>query len=49
MKSKAVYYVIRGLLGLAMGGFIPDIVLWLTYYFVRVRLVSLDRRILTLP
>ncbi|XP_014561513.1 hypothetical protein COCVIDRAFT_86257 [Bipolaris victoriae FI3] len=33
MKSKAVYYVIRGLLGLAMGGFIPDIVLWLTYYF----------------
>ncbi|ENI05822.1 hypothetical protein COCC4DRAFT_39747 [Bipolaris maydis ATCC 48331] len=33
MKSKAAYYVTRFLLGAAMGGFIPDIVLWLTYYF----------------
>lgn len=49
MKSKAAYYVTRFLLGAAMGGFIPDIVLWLTYYFVRVQLASFARLVLTLP
>ncbi|KAF1963214.1 MFS general substrate transporter [Byssothecium circinans] len=33
IHSKAAYYTIRALLGLLMGGFIPDIVLWLTYFF----------------
>ncbi|KAL6709207.1 hypothetical protein ACN47E_002023 [Coniothyrium glycines] len=33
ITTKAHYYVIRCLLGLLMGGFIPDIVLWLTYFF----------------
>ncbi|KAH7083844.1 major facilitator superfamily domain-containing protein [Paraphoma chrysanthemicola] len=33
LQTKAQYYVIRCLLGLLMGGFIPDIVLWLTYFF----------------
>jgi MFS family permease len=35
LVSKTGYYVVRCLLGLLMGGFIPDIVLWLTYFFVR--------------
>ncbi|KAF2708578.1 MFS general substrate transporter [Pleomassaria siparia CBS 279.74] len=33
LKSKTGYYIVRCLLGLLMGGFIPDIVLWLTYFF----------------
>lgn len=33
LQTKAQYYAIRCLLGLLMGGFIPDIVLWLTYFF----------------
>ncbi|KAH7132385.1 major facilitator superfamily domain-containing protein [Dendryphion nanum] len=33
IKTKTQYYVVRCLLGLLMGGFIPDIVLWLTYFF----------------
>ncbi|KAF2792668.1 MFS general substrate transporter [Melanomma pulvis-pyrius CBS 109.77] len=33
LKSKAGYYAVRCILGLLMGGFIPDIVLWLTYFF----------------
>ncbi|KAF2026888.1 MFS general substrate transporter [Setomelanomma holmii] len=33
LQTKAQYYVLRCLLGLLMGGFIPDIVLWLTYFF----------------
>lgn len=36
LKSKAGYYAVRCILGLLMGGFIPDIVLWLTYFFVRI-------------
>lgn len=33
ISNKAQYYTIKALLGLLMGGFIPDIVLWLTYYY----------------
>ncbi|KAF2825787.1 MFS general substrate transporter [Ophiobolus disseminans] len=33
LQTKAQYYALRCLLGLLMGGFIPDIVLWLTYFF----------------
>ncbi|OSS44883.1 hypothetical protein B5807_10477 [Epicoccum nigrum] len=33
IKTKTQYYAIRAVLGLLMGGFIPDIVLWLTYFF----------------
>ena len=33
LTSKAGFYVIKVLLGLLMGGFIPDIVLWLTYFY----------------
>ncbi|KAL2884902.1 putative transporter YIL166C [Ceratocystis lukuohia] len=33
MATKTHYYVMRCLLGLAMGGFIPDVVLWLTYFY----------------
>ncbi|KAH7153324.1 major facilitator superfamily domain-containing protein [Dactylonectria macrodidyma] len=33
LQSRAGYYAIKCLLGLLMGGFIPDIVLWLTYFY----------------
>ncbi|KAH8726161.1 major facilitator superfamily domain-containing protein [Phaeosphaeriaceae sp. PMI808] len=33
LQTETQYYAIRCLLGLSMGGFIPDIVLWLTYFF----------------
>ncbi|KAF2851519.1 MFS general substrate transporter [Plenodomus tracheiphilus IPT5] len=33
LQTKAQYYALRCVLGLLMGGFIPDIVLWLTYFF----------------
>ncbi|OTB20474.1 hypothetical protein K445DRAFT_372077 [Daldinia sp. EC12] len=33
LKSRAGFYAIKALLGLLMGGFIPDIVLWLTYFY----------------
>ncbi|KEZ46382.1 hypothetical protein SAPIO_CDS0697 [Scedosporium apiospermum] len=33
LKNRASFYAIKALLGLLMGGFIPDIVLWLTYYY----------------
>jgi hypothetical protein len=33
ISSKTQYYAIKALLGLLMGGFIPDIVLWLTYFY----------------
>ncbi|EQB45872.1 hypothetical protein CGLO_15183 [Colletotrichum gloeosporioides Cg-14] len=33
LSSRAGFYAIKALLGLLMGGFIPDIVLWLTYYY----------------
>ncbi|KAH8894645.1 MFS general substrate transporter [Thozetella sp. PMI_491] len=33
LKSKVGFYAIKALLGLLMGGFIPDIVLWLTYFY----------------
>ncbi|KAL5117186.1 hypothetical protein ACEQ8H_004874 [Pleosporales sp. CAS-2024a] len=33
LQTKAQYFAIRCLLGLLVGGFIPDIVLWLTYFF----------------
>ncbi|KAL5416505.1 hypothetical protein PMIN03_002050 [Paraphaeosphaeria minitans] len=33
LTSKVQYFAVRALLGLLMGGFIPDIVLWLTYFF----------------
>jgi len=33
LTNKAGFYAIKALLGLLMGGFIPDIVLWLTYFY----------------
>ncbi|KAK5994831.1 putative transporter [Cladobotryum mycophilum] len=33
LQTKSGYYVIKALLGLLMGGFIPDVVLWLTYFY----------------
>lgn len=33
LSNKAGFYAIKALLGLLMGGFIPDIVLWLTYFY----------------
>ncbi|KAI1105955.1 MFS general substrate transporter [Jackrogersella minutella] len=33
LHSRAGFYAIKALLGLLMGGFIPDIVLWLTYFY----------------
>ncbi|KAI0840524.1 MFS general substrate transporter [Hypoxylon sp. FL0890] len=33
LKNRAGFYAIKALLGLLMGGFIPDIVLWLTYFY----------------
>ncbi|KAF1847014.1 MFS general substrate transporter [Cucurbitaria berberidis CBS 394.84] len=33
LKTKTQFFALRCVLGLLMGGFIPDIVLWLTYFF----------------
>ncbi|KAF6843874.1 allantoate permease [Colletotrichum musicola] len=33
LSSRAGFYAIKAILGLLMGGFIPDIVLWLTYFY----------------
>ncbi|KAH8171428.1 major facilitator superfamily protein [Sarocladium implicatum] len=33
LSNRAGFFAIKALLGLLMGGFIPDIVLWLTYYY----------------
>jgi sugar phosphate permease len=33
LSNRTGYYVIKALLGLLMGGFIPDVVLWLTYFY----------------
>ncbi|EWZ49351.1 putative transporter [Fusarium oxysporum f. sp. narcissi] len=33
LQSRGAYFAIKALLGLLMGGFIPDIVLWLTYFY----------------
>nr|UWK20152.1 major facilitator superfamily transporter (MSF) [Trichoderma cf. fertile] len=33
IHSRSAYFAIKALLGLLMGGFIPDIVLWLTYFY----------------
>ncbi|KAK0387331.1 hypothetical protein NLU13_5644 [Sarocladium strictum] len=33
LSSRAGFFAIKALLGLLMGGFIPDIVLWLTYFY----------------
>ncbi|KAM7200380.1 allantoate permease [Naviculisporaceae sp. PSN 640] len=33
LSNRAGYFAIKALLGLLMGGFIPDIVLWLTYFY----------------
>ncbi|CAG1969526.1 unnamed protein product [Fusarium graminearum] len=33
LQSRSAYFAIKALLGLLMGGFIPDIVLWLTYFY----------------
>lgn len=33
MNSKAGFYVCRALLGITMGGFIPDICLYLSYFY----------------
>ncbi|CCC11876.1 hypothetical protein SMACR_05088 [Sordaria macrospora] len=33
ITNRAHFYVIKALMGVAMGGFIPDIVLWLTYFY----------------
>ncbi|KAK4226000.1 major facilitator superfamily domain-containing protein [Podospora fimiseda] len=38
ITNKTQFYVIKVLLGLLMGGFIPDIVLWLTYFYKSVEL-----------
>ncbi|KAF5973091.1 permease [Fusarium coicis] len=33
LHNRGAYFAIKALLGLSMGGFIPDIVLWLTYFY----------------
>ncbi|KAJ4315411.1 hypothetical protein N0V94_005980 [Neodidymelliopsis sp. IMI 364377] len=33
IQTKSQFFAFRAVLGLLMGGFIPDIVLWLTYFF----------------
>jgi hypothetical protein len=33
ISTKTHFYTIKCLMGLTMGGFIPDIVLWLTYFY----------------
>ncbi|EAA29294.1 MFS general substrate transporter [Neurospora crassa] len=33
ITKRAHFYVIKALMGFAMGGFIPEIVLWLTYFY----------------
>ncbi|KAK3498888.1 major facilitator superfamily domain-containing protein [Neurospora hispaniola] len=33
ITKRAHFYVIKALMGVAMGGFIPEIVLWLTYFY----------------
>ncbi|CAG9992753.1 unnamed protein product [Clonostachys byssicola] len=33
LHSRSAYFAIKAFLGLFMGGFIPDIVLWLTYFY----------------
>ncbi|KKP02020.1 major facilitator superfamily transporter [Trichoderma harzianum] len=33
IHSRAAFFALKALLGLLMGGFIPDIVLWLTYFY----------------
>ncbi|OBR10758.1 Major facilitator superfamily transporter [Colletotrichum higginsianum IMI 349063] len=33
LSSRAGFYAVKAMLGLLMGGFIPDIVLWLTYFY----------------
>lgn len=33
LTNRSGFFAIKALLGLLMGGFIPDIVLWLTYYY----------------
>ncbi|KAH7324436.1 major facilitator superfamily domain-containing protein [Stachybotrys elegans] len=33
IHTRASFFAIKALLGLLMGGFIPDIVLWLTYFY----------------
>jgi len=33
ISNRAAFYAIKALLGLLMGGFIPDIVLWLSYFY----------------
>ncbi|TEA11088.1 putative transporter [Colletotrichum sidae] len=33
LSNRAGFYAVKALLGLLMGGFIPDIVLWLTYFY----------------
>ncbi|KAH9884057.1 MFS general substrate transporter [Xylariomycetidae sp. FL2044] len=35
LQNRAGFFAIKALLGLLMGGFIPDIVLWLSYFYVR--------------
>ncbi|KAE8328447.1 major facilitator superfamily domain-containing protein [Aspergillus sergii] len=38
LSNRAGYFACRALLGLLMGGFIPDIVLWLSYFYVSIQL-----------
>ncbi|OTB06846.1 hypothetical protein M426DRAFT_20594 [Hypoxylon sp. CI-4A] len=33
LKNRAGFYAIKALLGLLMGGFIPDVILYLTYFY----------------
>ncbi|KAI0180351.1 MFS general substrate transporter [Hypoxylon sp. FL1284] len=33
LQNRAGFFAIKALLGLLMGGFVPDVVLWLTYFY----------------
>ncbi|KAK2048059.1 major facilitator superfamily transporter [Colletotrichum somersetense] len=33
LSNRAGFYAVKAMLGLLMGGFIPDVVLWLTYFY----------------
>ncbi|KAK2000303.1 major facilitator superfamily transporter [Colletotrichum falcatum] len=33
LSNRAGFYAVKAMLGMLMGGFIPDVVLWLTYFY----------------